>query len=304
MKSISKTKMFTVVSILCVVGIAFGGGVLAYSASMESTYDDEHFVYDADAEEVVAIELPARQTVEDMRAPAVLRLFERNETRELEYDGSWNGNNVRTDQYTDNQGGRYMFDGRTGNLCSMSFSYSAEEQEVQPPENITKEDVVALAESYMNMYLPYAEQYALREWEDFTDDDDGEYNGNAYSVRYAIPVAEGWYFEASASFVMDSCGRLDSMVLPKDNTYALMTAEEREAIARALPTAEEWEERMHAYMIERYCEGSYEITKHDSQVITKTDEGYLLSVVFAAEIQNGWGETYIAQQIYEEEMVL
>lgn len=290
-------------TILCAVfitAIISSGCFLAYSASTPNLFDDNNFVYDEHTDRIRSIRLPAQQSIEDARSSSFIYSFKKYEEHDLTYDGSWKSNGVQIDQYIDKNGGTYLFDSKTNALGSISFTYSATERMQTSPQNITKEELLNITNRFLQLYLPNAEQYALCEWIEETEDKD-EYIHSAYVMHFSIPIEHDWFFSSEASAMFDSCGRLTMLTLPSTDVYSLIPQEERLSIANALPDESTFDKLVETHLIDRCGEGNFSVRKIQSKSVIKTEDGYLMSIIM--DISRGKeGFRHAEQIVFEEKL--
>ena len=278
-----KAKVPTWIACVCCAVVLIGGGcMLAYSSTLPHTYDGENFTY-ADTDGTTrTVKLPACSAAEVSDASTIPY-----EERALTYDGSWRGNGVQTDQYTDGRGGTYMFDGKTDRLSSISVVYSDQAERLA----VTEKQLLALSDGYLQLHLPHYETYALSRRTADTD--------NGYDFYFGIPVTDDWIFSAFATVSFDPQGRLTMLTLPTTDIYAQMSDKECAAIASALPSDDELNTMLNTYLTERCGKAPFRIREAPLKYVKKEDNGYCLSVMVV--IDRGQGDMQYVEQVHFEQ---
>ncbi|MBQ3068406.1 MAG: hypothetical protein IJD01_00475 [Clostridia bacterium] len=293
--NIKKTAMIVGVVLTC-AAVVLGGGLFAQSAAREAAYDGKYYLFDSDAPEKCTVRLPARSSVAELREPSFFGLFEWDEERQLTYEGSWQSGRSRQHTYSDDRGGSYFFDAKTGSLYSISFYY--EESPEAPPADITKEEILHLAQAYMERYQPQYEQYDLVSWHE-REEVDTSYDPYAYVMHYDMVLGNGWYFNTSTTVMFDSYGRLHSFVFSPDNPYASIPEEERDALQKALPDEAEVERLLTEGAKAQAKAFPFEYIGEPSRTVMKTDEGYkfIVSVDIRVKAQDAYRHTVTVEQM-------
>ena len=194
------------------------------------------------------------------------------DTVQLDYQYTEPGTNNNWDIYFDESGNKYTFHEVTGNLVSILFNNNEVATYSSDANTITKDAILDFSESYLTSIVDAFEDYELVSYKE-SQSEDGLIAGNAYVVKYGIPVGD--YFWGDQIVLRFSAnGNLTDVSLSQ-NAPIQLSDQEKSELNNNLPTQSELLSAATTHLAEEYG-GSISNINITNTILVKTVTGFEL----------------------------